>query len=267
MSLSLELVLTPHQRQELAFITLTAGSRQKALSLAKAFQAWPRIERSFQSAASANSKELSNLDLSVEDLQVIKQLLSALYYLQPALRADPQTLASNEKGQSGLWAFAISGDYPILLVRTYQTEDALLVESLIKAHSYWRKRGIKIDLVILDHSDMSYDQDLHGEIRQLVTQLDNDRWINQRGGIFILRAGQMKSKEVILLETAAKVVLDGRSGSLEEQLTSVSKVAAPLPELIPLSDSDPQDLPGEPVAPPNDLLFDNGYGGFCPDGG
>jgi cyclic beta-1,2-glucan synthetase len=267
MSLSLELDLPPRQRQELAFVTLAAGSRQKALSLAKAYQAWSRIERTFQSAASANSKELSNLDLSVEDLQVVQQLLSVLYYSHPALRADPQTLASNEKGQSGLWAFAISGDYPILLVRTYQTEDASLVEILIKAHSYWRKRGIKIDLVILDHSDISYDQDLQGEIRQLVTQMDSDRWINQRGGIFILRAGQMKSKEVILLETAAKVVLDGRSGSFEEQVTSISKVAASLPELIPLSDSGPQNLPGEPVAPPNDLLFDNGYGGFCPDGG
>lgn len=65
-----------------------------------------------------------------------------------ALRADANTLANNHKGQPGLWAYGVSGDYPIVLIYIREDEDLALVQELLQAHTYWRNRHIKIDLVI-----------------------------------------------------------------------------------------------------------------------
>jgi hypothetical protein len=51
-----------------------------------------------------------------------------------------------------LWAFGISGDFPILLVRIRDGESPLLPEAL-QAFTYWRSRHVTVNLVILNDQD------------------------------------------------------------------------------------------------------------------
>ena len=145
-------------------------------------------------------------------------MLSVLLYPYAALRADPTTLAANSKGQSGLWPYAISGDYPILLVHIGEQEQMELLRELLRAHAYWRDRGVQIDLVILNERESGYDQELQGQIHRLISHMDSDTWLNQRGGIFVLRSDQLGEVDQVLLVTAARAILDGERGSLAEQL-------------------------------------------------
>jgi cellobiose phosphorylase len=126
---------------------------------------------------------MRELELSSEELQRIEQLLSVLLYPSPALRAEPGILAANRKGQPGLWSFAISGDYPILLVRVETEDDTALVHELLRAHIYWRRRGLKIDLVIMNEKEAGYAQELQGQLNRLLRRLNSEGWLNQRGGI------------------------------------------------------------------------------------
>ena len=64
------------------------------------------------------------------------------------------------KGQPGLWPFSISGDYPILLAEIGAEQELTLARELLQAHTYWRRRGLMIDLVFLDMQGTSYNQDL-----------------------------------------------------------------------------------------------------------
>jgi cyclic beta-1,2-glucan synthetase len=70
-------------------------------------------------------------------------------------------LAKNELGQSGLWPFGISGDYPILLVLVNKKEEVEDLQDILLAHHYWRKMGMMIDLVILNTKDAGYTQELN----------------------------------------------------------------------------------------------------------
>ena len=54
----------------------------------------------------------------------------------------------NRRGQSGLWGYAISGDLPIVLLRSATRENLELVRQLVQAHAYWRLKGLAVDLVI-----------------------------------------------------------------------------------------------------------------------
>ncbi|MEA3398020.1 MAG: glucoamylase family protein, partial [Chloroflexota bacterium] len=268
MALGQEIELEPRATVQVAYVTLAAGARQEALTLARRYQAWPRIRRAFDHARSHSELELQQLDLTAPDVERVQQLLSVLLYPHAALRADPATLAANSKGQSGLWAYAISGDYPILLVRVGSEEETGLVRKLLQAHAYWRNRQIKIDLVILSERATGYDQELHGQLHRLISHMNSDVWLNQCGGIFVLRADQMSEADRVLLETSARAILDGGKGLLAEQLGRLREQPTRLPHFVPILSSPlfKGVEPTPPLARPTDLLSDNGLGGFSADG-
>ena len=97
-------------------------------------------------------------------LERVQQLLSLLLYPNRAKRADAATLAANTRGQNGLWGYGISGDYPILLVRVADESDTELLQEVLLAHRYWRRRGLQIELLILNQQHSSYDQQFHDRI-------------------------------------------------------------------------------------------------------
>jgi cyclic beta-1,2-glucan synthetase len=265
-SVQAEIVLAPYQTAQVAFITLAAHSRREAIELARRYRRWSQIGRAVQEIRIQAENELAQLDLTSRKVERLQKLLSPLIYLSRAMRAEPAVLSSNTLGQPGLWSFGISGDYPILLVRMSREEELDLLADVVQAHTYWRKRGLMIDLVIFNQRASSYDQGFKSSIHRLLERTASDTWLGKRGGIFLLQEDQMIEAERILLMTVARVVLDGEAGSLDRQLSRLDQDPVQLPRftaiepLIPLLDIQPA------LERPADLLFDNGYGGFTPDG-
>ena len=264
-ALQAKIDLAPYATERIAFITIAASSRRKVLELATQYQHWARLNRAQQEARQEAERELIQLDLSLP-LENIQKLLSALLYPTNTLRASPETIAANSLGQPGLWPFSISGDYPILLVRIKSESGISLLYELLQAHTYWRRRGLKIDLVVLNHQETSYGQDFSGQIRRLLSRTGSANWLNKRGGIFILREDQMRKAEHILLETTARAILDEDKGALIDQLENLDQQPIRLPSVIPLKQPDLSDKVDARIERPSNLLFDNGYGGFSPDG-
>ncbi len=189
-----------------------------------------------------------------------------MLYPYQGLRAEPSLLAANTRGQPGLWAYGISGDYPILLVRISGEERLAVIRELVQAHAYWRKRGLKIDLVILNMQPSGYNQELRDQIQRLLVQTDSEIWVNRRGGIFIVQAQQLNEGDDILLQTAARVVLDADSRDLTDALALLRRLPAQLPPFAPTPPGEVASLSLAPVTRPDGLSFDNGLGGFSPDG-
>lgn len=257
--------LEPHTTSQLAYLTLAAETRDDAMALAKRYGTWRQIDHAFQRAHAQSEVDLRNDDLDVSDVRDIQRLLSVLIYPHASLRAAPGVLAKNRRGQSSLWPLGISGDYPILLARISDEENVPLIRELLRAHAYWRDRNIKIDLVILNERDVGYAQELSDQINRVVRQMDSDAWLNRRGGIFVLRAGQMEAPTEALLETAARAVFRAGEGPLARQLEGMLERPSRLPTFRP-SGIEREEEATPPLARPEDLAFDNGYGGFTKDG-
>jgi cyclic beta-1,2-glucan synthetase len=265
-ALQVHVAVPEYESHQLAFVTLAAPSRREALELANRFSQWRRIRKTFDEARVKTEAELTQLDLSSQQLEQIQKLLSALFYPGTAMRPSPSTIASNTLGQPGLWPFAISGDYPILLVRFKNGEEFGLLNELFCAHAYWRRRGLMIDLVVLNQHETSYDQSIQGKMYRILSRTNSDDWLGKRGGIFILREDQMSEQERILIETSARVVLDDAAGSLANQLQKLDHLPVRLPHVVPilplLEEADISSLDDRPT----NLRFDNGLGGFTRDG-
>jgi len=265
-ALQAEVVLEPYQTAQVAFITLAAHSRKEAIDLARRYRRWSQLSRTIRDIRVQAENELAQLELTSRKVEQIQKLLSPLLYLSNALRADPVILNTNTLGQPGLWSFGISGDCPILLARMKREEDLDLLGDLLLAHTYWRKRGLMIDLVIFNQRETSYEQEFKSRIHRLLERTASDTWLDKRGGVFILSEDQMNESERILLTTVARVVLDGEAGPLERQLSRLDADPVRLPRFIPIEPLiPPMDIELE-IQRPSDLLSDNGLGGFTPDG-
>ena len=102
---------------------------------------WPGRRRRSSCASSASRPA---------DAGVFQELAGHLFYANPALRAPPDELRRNRGPQPLLWAIGVSGDWPILLA-TIDSEDGLpTLRQLLAAHRYWRRRGMTVDLVVLN---------------------------------------------------------------------------------------------------------------------
>ncbi len=233
-SVQAEVVLAPYQTVQIAFITLTAHSRKEIIDLARRYHRWSQIGRATQEIRVQAEHELAQLELTSQKVEQFQKLLSPMLYFSNALRADPAILNTNTLGQPGLWSFGISGDYPILLVRMKKEADLDLLGEVILAHTYWRKRGLMIDLVIFNQRETSYEQGFKGRIYRLLEHTASETWLNKRGGIFILQEDQMNELEQILLMTVARVMLDGEAGPLERQLSKLDADPVRLPRFTPI---------------------------------
>ncbi len=268
-SISQSVYLPPHATVRLAFLTIAANSVDKSQDTLNRYSSMHAIQAALKQAQVLAEEEMNELAISHDQLKNFQTLLSLLVFPSSALRASQERLAANQKGQPGLWAFAISGDYPILLVEIQSEQELTLARELLQAHTYWRRRQLKIDLVFFDKQGTSYNQELSSQLYQLIARMESEGWLNRRGGIFLLHADQIGDADRILLETAARVVIDGVRGTLAEhllQITILEHTPARLPPFLPLLPAGLDPQPTAALPRPQDLRHDNGLGGFSPDG-
>jgi cellobiose phosphorylase len=166
MSLGRELILAPHETVQFAILTLTADTRSLLEEYVRRYRNWSTIERTFTRARNVAEQEMRDLDLTSSQIEQMQKLLSLLIYPHGALRTEPSILSANQKGQPGLWAFGISGDDPILLVRVKDESQGELLQQVLQCHLYWRRRGIKVDMVILNRQESNYGQEMQGYIHR-----------------------------------------------------------------------------------------------------
>ncbi len=213
--------------------------------------------------ATPASDALHHLNATEAEAQLYGRLASALVYADSARRASPGVLLSNRRGQNSLWSHGISGDAPLALVRISDSDHIDLVRQMIQAHSYWRMKGLTVDLVILQESASVYRDSLQSQITNLISSGIEAQLLDRPGGIFVRRLEQMSNEDRILLQAAARIVLDDDTGTLAEQLEHRRILDPVVPALAITRASAPQ----EPApVPPRELIFANGLGGFTRDG-
>ena len=267
-ALGQEVEINPHESVELAYLTFAGDNREAILALARRYRMWDLIVGSFNQANIAAQTWLGKENYNTLAFKDTLQVLSVLLYPFKAVRALPVIIAANQLSQSGLWRFGISGDYPVILVELEDPKQLDLIREIIQIHEFLRSRRFMVDVVILNHQQTDYGAELNGMLHSLVSRLNGEQWLNQRGGIFIRYADQISAEEHTLLQTAGRVLLTGERGSLDDQMPMYPIQVHHLPEFIPTQPvegiTNPRDEdPLRSIAP---LQFSNGYGGFSEDG-
>ena len=264
-SLRRTVTVQPHETICVNLVQGVTETREAAIEQIGKYQNSRMTDRAFDLAWTHSQVTLYHLNASEAEAQLYARLASALIYADPTRRAVSSILSKNRRGQNSLWSYGISGDAPIVLLRISDPEKIEMIRQLIKAHSYWRMKGLTVELVVLNEDVSGYRQSLFDQITRLITSGTESQILDKPGGIFVRRLEQVPNEDLLLLQAAARIVLSDENGSLAEQLERRS-VAEPMVRALVPTRTALHDASGPLPGIQRELIFDNGYGGFTPDG-
>jgi cyclic beta-1,2-glucan synthetase len=251
--------IPPNQTVRCSFSTAVARSREEALALADKYHDPNIFERELRLAWTKAQVEMSHLKIDSEEAHLFQRLAARIVYSDPSLRPTPHVLALNTKAQSSLWAYGISGDLPIVVVRINKADDMRTVKKLVRGHEYLHYKGLRVDLVLLNDTPTDYLQLLHQDLDTTVRTSGLQALQDKPGGVYLRRSDQMPEADRILLHAVARIVIVAERGAFEDQIER-TRVAEPLPP--PFVPRVPSQTYPEFTVPQPDLSFFNGLGGF-----
>jgi len=262
LSLRRIVTLDPGEKKNITFGLGRVTNREDAIAMGDRYDNPYATDRVFELASIYGSVELEQLNMSSEQANYFQRLAGHLVFNSRDLRANEEILKRNRKQQPGLWAHSISGDVPILVYHIEDTKFIREVGLLLKAHAFWRQKGLKVDLVFMNDHPPSYVDELQEAIHQQIQFSSERQRYRERGGVFVLRSDELNPEERTLIDTVANVVLKGKLPSLG-LLNGAAKKQFPETVYRPvdLSHHESTDTPDG-----SDLTFFNGYGGFTQKG-
>ena len=262
-SLRRRVVLQPGQRVEVAFVLCAAESEEALHRLVDKYHDFGACQRVFDLAWTHSQLELHHLQIAPDDAAAFQQLAGYLLYPHAALRAPAKRVRDNYKGQSGLWAYGISGDLPIVVVAVDNARDLPSVRQAIMAHTFWRVRGLMCDLVILNEQAGGYAQDLTQTLQKMIASSTPYTGTEKPGGVFLRTVDTVAPEDLTLLYAVARVVLVAARGTLAQQLGAINDDIETAPRFVPSTKEGVE--PALPL-PFLELPYFNSLGGFTNDG-
>jgi cellobiose phosphorylase len=255
-------------------ITGVAATRTDCLRLVQRCREPGYAEHAQAAAVARAQAELARFGCTPAEAAWFDDLAGSLLQVDPTRRAAPGVLALNQLGPAGLWRHAISGDLPLVLVEGDGAADLGTLRGLVRAHGHWRRHGLLVDLVVLAAGDEGGQADLRAAVQSAAVSAGTGAMLGQPGGIFVLANAALPAAERVLLQSVARIVIATAT------VPSLSKPEVPAPLPAPpvapavdhawLVDLRPGPVtPAKPFAPESPrprLTFDNGLGGFSPDG-
>ncbi len=254
------------QSASVAFTTLVASTRERALELADRYHDPHAAQRALDLAWTASQVELRELGLTPADAALFQELAGHLLFGSPAFQAPQAELRQHRGSQPLLWTLGVSGHTPILLATIESAVGLPTLHQLLAAHRYWRRRGVVVDLIVLNTHPPSYLQDLSDRITATIYAVGDALSMDQPGGVFVRRQELLTPEVLAMLRATARIHVECDGRSLGRILASAA--AGDDPPATPWVMGRPLVEPRAPLAMPGPAPeeFANGFGGLTPNG-
>jgi len=266
LSLRKTIHLNPGEKKQVTFSIGWAATREEAVQLADLYDNPKAAEREFNMSTVYSDIELEHLGITPKQAHYFQKLASYLIYHDSKYRAGRDILVKNRRKQSGLWAYGISGDMPLMVFRINQPEQLKSVRTLLKAHSFWRYKGLEAELLFLNDHPPSYSDELQESINQLIESSFEAHIFHKKGGIFVQQSEKITEEDKVLILTVASVVFENKlpqdpfaNKKEKTESFSVSSEASKFQSYKSEEGKESESYSGK------DLKFFNGYGGFSSD--
>ena len=211
------------------WFTGIAPTREQARAMARRCGEAGAGDRMLASAPSYRAQTLRRIGASDADGAAFERLAAAVLCLDADLRADPAVLAKNDRGQSSLWGFGLSGDDPIVLVQAGGDDDLELVRQWVRAHAFWRAYGIRTELMVVGQASSPDGGQLLAAVTAAAKEGAGADQLDKRGGIFVRDGATFDDGDRILLQSVARIVATEPWPRLVERLQRRPAETAPTP--------------------------------------
>ena len=107
-----------------------------------------------------------------------------------------------------LWSYGISGDNSIITIIIKDYEDINSIYEVIKAHEYWRTKGLIVDLVVINKEGIKYEHPIWDSINDIVDSSHLRNMVNKSGGAYLIRGEVLDNQEYVNFLMASNIVFE-----------------------------------------------------------
>lgn len=273
-SLRVRVRIDPGKTAILSYVTSMAESKEQLLELIAKYSSSETCDAAFRLALTRSQVETKYLNINPAAMELYQRIISNILFLSPSRLRYEEQIKSNHKGQPSLWPFGISGDKAIVLVIINKIDEVELLNEVLKAHEFWRLKDIKADLVILSNEENSYTNTLYNLIIDIIRSGQTYDIMKRHEDVFILNANNMQNDDITLLYAIARIIFDGNSGTMEDQLINSTAEKLPKSKKQSKINIKPIEVVGHRITEGDislakkeaELLYFNGLGGFNSNG-
>ena len=232
-ALRTRVMVAPGQSVSVAFTTLVARSAEAAYELAGRYHDSHAAQRALDFAWTSTQIELRELGITPAHAAVFQEIAAQLLYLGGSLGPPHDELRRSRGSQPLLWAHGISGDNPIVLAMIESIDGLPTLRELFAAHRYWRRRGLTVDLIVINAQPYDYLQELRDGITEAMVAANDASLMDRSGGTFIRRRELFGADDYLMLSATARVHIacDGRT--LTRVLANAESRTIDIPSAIP----------------------------------
>jgi len=229
MSLRTRIRLQPHSQTEIFYITGICDSKEDVLELCRENSSDNKLNKIFKDYSIMIQLELRKFGIRSAEANVFQSIASQIFFLSNIRKNREEYIKNISKHQKDLWSYGISGDLPIIMVAIEKEGDINIVFTMIKFHYYLKLKGVKLDLVIYNDEEISYDEPLQKKIMEAIKFSDGGETLNKAGGIFIHNKATMDIGVKELLIGISRVYVDCKNNlnsyiDLEKNINSYTGV-------------------------------------------
>lgn len=218
MSLRARVKLNANEECEFYYLTIVGESKDKVLGLAKDYKNINKISKAIEAYNYSNQLELKYMGIKSAQANIYQSLAAYILFLHSGRRNREEYIKNINMYQENLWAYGISGDLPIVMLDISKDEDINTVRQVVNMHYYWRTKGLKVDLIIYNEEEASYEEPLQKAIGETIRNSLARDYINKPGGIFIHNTSTMGQNIEEFIIGISKLHIDSSNGTLTDQI-------------------------------------------------
>lgn len=215
--------LEANEEKVIYFITGIADDREEAIRISNDYSNIKRLESAFSMYNKSMQVQLRNLGIKSSQANIYQSLASYILFLNDGRRDREEYIRNIDKHQKDLWAYGISGDIKIAMLVVNDENDIDIIRSTIKMHNYFISKGLKVDLIIYNEEELSYEQPLQKDILQLVNTLSDGDILNKPGGVFIHNKSSMSEEIRDFLIGISSLYINSEKGTILTQMKELEE--------------------------------------------
>ncbi len=216
-----QIELAPDQTIHFAYTTVASKDKQQLSRQLTLYADFRAVLQTFELSWAHFQAELKGRRLDAKQSHLYQRMASYLLFPSNAIRRIDQNKTTASLNQSAWWRHSISGDLPVLLVAVDSIDQKPLMQELFAAHSYLQAMGLEFDLVIIDENAGSYFKPVLEMLQELQARVTLDP--NKLGKSYVIPANTLTIDERSFFESSAAIYMDGKNGSLLQQLSAASE--------------------------------------------
>ena len=203
----------PSEKAYVDLIISVEYNRELAIQNMQKYDVMENVTREFEIVKAKTEAEARYLEIKGKDMDIYQTILSYILFDNPI--RNNSKLAYKFYEQSDLWKYGISGDLPIITVTIKYINDIYVIKQILKAYEFFRTKNIKVELVIINEENYSYENYIRDEIESSILNSHQAFLKNINGGIFVLSKSEMDIQDVNLIKFVSTLVIDSHLGNLE----------------------------------------------------